>query len=201
MNKIIKISLATLFLLLTTVTVNAQLLPVSLGLKGGVNFSRANGDITKNKSGFNAGLTLDLNLPAGLAIMSGLEITTKGTKFKESDVSVNAMYLQLPIHLGYRFGVPGARFHFNLGPYFAQGIGGKTKGVDTEGDKFKADTFGSATGQLRKLDWGLGVGVGVTFLGKIQVRMGYDHGMKNLAREGGKFKNRNAYVSAGLMFF
>ena len=201
MNKIIKISLATLFLLLTTVTVNAQLLPVSLGLKGGVNFSRANGDITKNKSGFNAGLTLDLNLPAGWAIMSGLEITTKGTKFKESDVSVNAMYLQLPIHLGYKFGVPGAKFHFDFGPYFAQGIGGKTKNSYL-GEKVNTFDY------YDKFDWGLGLGVGVTFLGKIQIRMGYDLGLKNIAgkfkEEDGvdaKFKNRNAYVSAGLMFF
>ena len=201
MKNFIKITLASLILLFTTTTLNAQLLPISMGVKGGVNFSSANGEPAKYKTGFNAGLTVDLNLPAGIAIMSGLELTTKGTKFEDTDISVNAMYLQLPIHLGYRFGVPGVKFHFNLGPYFAHGVGGKVKNSYL-GEKVSTFDY------YDKFDWGLGIGVGVTLLGKIQIRAGYDHGLKNIASkfnkaegENADFKNRNLYVSAGLLFF
>lgn len=194
MKNFLRISLVTFALLLTTSMVNAQLLPVSMGIKGGANFSNVNTDGYKSKTGFNAGITVDLNLPANLAIMSGLEINTKGAKVKDTDYSMNAMYLQLPVHLGYKFGIPGLRFHFSLGPYFAQGIGGKTK---FDGEKF--DTFSDTA--LKKFDWGLGAGVGVTFLGMIQARVGYDHGLANIGRGDVKVRNRNAYISAGFLFF
>lgn len=192
MKNFIKISFVTLALLLATNT-NAQLLPISMGIKGGVNLSNVNTEATKSKAGYNAGLTLDVNLPANLAIMSGLELTTKGAKFKNIDGSINAMYLQLPVHLGYRVKlVPGVSAHFDLGPYFAQGIGGKIKAAGE-----KVNTFDA----YDKFDWGLGIGVGVTFLGKIQVRAGYDHGIANIAKAGDSQRNQNAFASVGYKFF
>lgn len=192
MKNFIKISFVTLALLLAT-NVSAQLLPVSLGIKGGVNLSNMDTEATKSKAGFNAGLTLDVNLPANLAIMSGLEVTTKGAKFKNVDGSISATYIQLPVHLGYRLKlVPGVSAHFDLGPYFAQGVGGKIKVSDEKGNTFDA---------YDKFDWGLGIGVGVTFLGKIQVRAGYDHGLQNIAKAGDSQHTRNAFLSAGYKFF
>lgn len=196
MKNFIKISFVALALLLGT-NASAQLLPVSLGIKGGVNLSSMDikGAKTKSKAGYNAGLTLDVNLPANLAIMTGLEVTTKGAKAKGGDGTINATYLQLPVHMGYRLKlVPGVSAHFDLGPYFAQGLGGKVKE-----DGEKSNTFGDDA--LKKFDWGLGVGVGVTFLGKFQVRAGYDHGFANIAREEGNVKNRNAFLSVGYKFF
>lgn len=200
MKNLFRVSLIALVLLMTTTIANAQLLPVSLGIKGGANLSNFSTDGHKSKSGFNAGLTLDLNLPANIAIMSGLEVTTKGAKYENADLSINAMYLQLPVHLGYKFGIPGVRFHFSFGPYFAQGIGGKTKGTNSEGTSIKYDTFGDNPEQMKKFDWGVGMGIGATLLGKIQVRVGYDHGLTNISQTG-KIKNRNAYISAGFIFF
>lgn len=200
MKNLFRVVLTTLILLLSTTMMNAQLLPVSLGIKGGANLSNFSADGYKSKSGFNAGLTVDLNLPSNMAIMSGLEVTTKGAKHEEGDFSINAMYLQLPVHLGYKFGIPGVRFHFNFGPYFAQGIGGKTKGINSEGSSIKYDTFGDNPEQMKKFDWGIGMGIGATLLGKIQVRVGYDHGLTKVSQIG-KIKNRNAYISAGFIFF
>lgn len=197
MKNFIKISFVSLALLLAT-NVSAQLLPVSLGIKGGVNLSNMDikGEKTKSRPGYNAGVTLDVNLPANLALMTGLEVTSKGAKAKHGDASINATYLQLPVHMGYRIKlVPGVSAHFDLGPYFAQGISGKNK--DDDGDK--ENTF--SDDGCKKFDWGVGVGVGVTFLGKIQVRAGYDHGFSNIARGEGNVKNRNAFLSAGYKFF
>ena len=202
MKNFLKVSLLALTLVFTS-TASAQLLPVSIGVKGGLNMSNISTDGYDGKKGFNAGLTVDVNLPANFGIFSGLEVNTKGAQINDTDHKINAMYLQLPVHVGYRLKLlPGLRAQFGFGPYFAQGIGGKTKFGD---DKY--DTFGDEMHQLKKTDWGLGVHVGVVVLGRIQVRAGYDFGLKNLARsyeEEGikvepKLKNRNVYVSAGLI--
>lgn len=207
MKNVLKIVLCVFALLaLTTTKATAQLLPISLSVKGGPNFSTVSTSAFEGKTGFNAGLGLDVNLPANLAIMSGLEINTKGANTKQEleaiDASqkINAMYLQLPVHLGYRIKLlPGFRMHFELGPYFAQGIGGKTKYME-KGKEVKADTFGDDG--LKKFDWGLGAAVGVTLLGRVQVKAGYDLGMANISNNNElKLKNRNAYISAGLIIF
>lgn len=203
MKNFMRVSLVAIALLLTS-TVNAQLLPISLGIKGGLNVSNVSTDNYESKNGFNAGLTADINLPAGFGIFSGLEVNTKGAKIDEKfgDVKMNAMYLQLPVRLGYRMSLlPGLRAHFGFGPYFAQGIGGKTKGKYIDGGEVDMKTFGDDG--LKKFDWGLGGEVGVTLIGRVQVRAGYDFGLKNIAPSDAeaKIKNRNFYVSAGLLFF
>lgn len=203
MKNFIKISFITLALLLAS-NANAQLLPISMGIKGGINSSTVNTKGWDSKSGFNAGITLDVNLPANLAIMSGLEITTKGAKSdlmipgasEAVNAKMNATYLQLPAHLGYRIKlIPGLRLHVDAGPYFAQGIGGKSKIDGEKSSTFKDDVF-------EKFDWGIGVGAGVTVLGMVQVRTGYDWGMKNVSKiDGMNVKNRNFYASVGFNFF
>lgn len=209
MKNFLKISLVAVALLFTS-TVSAQLLPISLGIKGGINVSNVSTEGYDSKNGFNAGLTADINLPAGFGIFSGLEVNTKGAQIKDGggESKINAMYLQLPVRLGYRMSLlPGLRAHFGFGPYFAQGIGGKTKGFynviggTSSTEDFEHDTFGDDG--LKKFDWGLGGEVGVTLIGRIQVRAGYDFGLKNIAPSDAddKIKNRNFYVSAGLLFF
>lgn len=198
MKNFLKVLLLTTGIALAS-TASAQLLPISLGVKGGTNVSNLSTDDAKSKNGFNAGLTLDVNLPAGFGIFSGLEVNTKGAKSENeiSDLKYNPIYLQLPVRLGYRLKLlPGLRAHFGFGPYFAQGIGGKVKGTEG-GEKVDAKIFDD--NGWKKMDWGLGAEVGVTVIGRIQVRTGYDFGLKNVARGDEKVKNRNFYVSAGLI--
>lgn len=201
MKNFIKLSFVTLALLLAT-NANAQLLPISLGVKGGITSSTVSTKGFDSKSGFNAGLTLDVNLPANLAIMTGLEVNTKGAKTKEGGYKMNSTNLQLPVHLGYRIKViPGFRLHLSAGPYFAQGIGGKTEILGENGKVEKVKTFSGDNALLKKSDWGLGVGAGATVLGMVQVRVGYDWGMVNLAKHGSEsVKNRSFYASLGLGF-
>lgn len=200
MKTFLRISFIALALALTT-TANAQLLPISIGLKGGITRSDISNSGTDGRNGFNAGATVDINLPANFGIFSGLEVITKGAKFKDTNVKVDPMYLQLPVRLGYRLKLlPGLRAHFGFGPYFAQGIGGKIKG-EFAGAKIDEKVFDNT---FHKFDWGLGAEVGVTLIGRIQVRTGYDFGLKNVARhglikDGDKTRNRSFYLSAGLI--
>lgn len=210
MKNQLKISLLIISMLIA-IAVSAQQ-PISVGVKGGLNVSNQkykSGDLSyspDSKIGFNVGLTLDLNLPSNLALMSGLELTTKGSKIKEEgEITMNAMYLQLPVHLGYKIEVaPGTKVHFDAGPYLAYGLGGKTK-LKVESFEEEEDTFGKDA--FKRFDFGLGIGAGITFMDKIQVRLGYDHGLVNVANSDNsedielKVNNKNFYVSLGYLFF
>ena len=201
--RIIKISFALLVALLTSVSMFAQL-PVSLGVKAGMNLSELQNVDDDNKVGFNIGLTAELALPSSFYLMSGLEFTTKGTKGKNVPVNVsgtkdkvtyNSMYIQLPIHAGYKLDLtPGTKLVFRAGPYLAYGVGGKIK---SDAKQFEdQDFFGDDT---NRFDFGIGGAVGVEFLNKINVSLGADHGLTKVFKDT-KIKNRSAYISVGYKF-
>lgn len=191
------------------VNANAQLgiNPLSFGIKGGINMSNFSGDLndTSAKIGWNAGITVDLSLPANLYLASGVELTTKGAKYEGgmydnngslAKATSNPMYLQIPVHLGYKINAfPTTNILFHAGPYWAYGLGGKTK---VAGQKF--DFFGD-NGGFKRNDFGLGFGVGAEFLGKITIGANCDFGLLNIAKtEGYTVRTQNAYLSAGYKF-
>lgn len=213
---------------------------LSLGIKGGVNMSNYYGkDVkdTKMKLGYNVGISADYDFAPNMAIQSGLFLTTKGAKLAStkinqkfgdatisgsSDITANAMYLQVPVHFAYKMDVnPDTRIVLHAGPYVAYGVGGKTKTThdykitgkpsDTEKAAFDAfvknlnadskgvDTFEKDKG-LKPFDAGLGVGVGAEF-GQFLVDLGCDFGLMNISRtKGANMKNLNAHLSVGYKF-
>ena len=179
----------------------AQDQALQFGVKAGVNLSNFTGDYESKdaKVGFNAGLTVDYALSPEIYLLSGLEFTTKGAKFKDEDnasVTANSYYLQLPIHLGYKFKVADdTKLVLHAGPYLAYGVGGKIKtklgSLSTETDFFEDG--------VKRFDAGLGLGAGVEF-GKFSVGLGYDFGLTKLADGDGSPKNMNASLSVGYKF-
>ena len=205
-----KIRLFLVLAMLAVVTaVSAQ---VSLGVKGGVNMSNFYADELDDKNvkiGFNVGLLADIDFSYNSAIQTGLFFTTKGAKYSPSigsvnaDVTINPMYLQLPVHYAYKVDVtPGTRVVFHAGPYAAYGVGGKTKLSGSLGDysgETEFDVFGDE-GSLKRFDAGLGLGVGAEF-GPILVDLGWDMGLVNISDSNdGEIKNQNAYLSVGYKF-
>ncbi|MDD2299737.1 MAG: porin family protein [Fermentimonas sp.] len=198
-----------LAMLAVVTAVSAQ---VSLGVKGGVNMSNFYADELDDKNvkiGFNVGLLADIDFSYNSAIQTGLFFTTKGAKYSSSigsanaDVTINPMYLQLPVHYAYKVDVtPGTRVVFHAGPYAAYGVGGKTKLSGSLGDysgETEFDVFGDE-GSLKRFDAGLGLGVGAEF-GPILVDLGWDMGLVNISDSNdGEIKNQNAYLSVGYKF-
>ncbi len=187
--------------LLIGINTYAQDKPITFGVKAGVNLSNVGGDIdgTDAKIGFNAGVTLDYGFTPDVYLLTGLQLTTKGFKVKDLDINSNLMYLQLPVHVGYKLTVAEAtKIVFHAGPYAAYGIGGKTEYSDEDGT-YKPNSF--SKGGYKKFDFGLGLGVGAEF-GKIGVDLGYDFGLANIVdTEGdGKVRNMNAYLTLGYKF-
>lgn len=211
MKKVFKVGLLAVALLVGA-NMNAQDSPIQLGVKAGINLSNMSGDLenTKAKIGFNVGVTADYNLTPNVALLTGVEFTTKGLKGKgiASGNSINLSYLQLPIHIGYKLDVAeGSKIIFHAGPYLAYGINGKYKekedGVTTSVDIFKK--YDGVT-LLKRFDFGVGFGVGAEF-GQIGIGLGYDFGLTNIndgfSDENDKkisIKNQAAYLTVGYKF-
>ncbi|MBB4037906.1 hypothetical protein GGR21_003830 [Dysgonomonas hofstadii] len=198
--KIIKNSFLLLITLAASVNVSAQF-PVSFGVKAGMNLSEIQKMEDDIKVGFNIGLTAELALPSSFYLLSGVEFTTKGAKSGslisgvDSKATYNAMYLQLPIHAGYKFDlVPGTKLFVHLGPYLAYGVGGKIKWDAKEIEN--TDFFNDDS---NRFDFGISGAVGVEFLNKINVSLGADQGLTKVIKDT-KTKNRAAYISVGYKF-
>ena len=188
--------------------VSAQM---NLGVKGGVNMSNFYGDELDDKNvkiGFHIGLAADYDFAYNSAIQTGLFFTTKGAKYTSSfgdasgELTVNPMYLQIPVHYAYKIDVsPGTRVVLHAGPYAAYGVGGKSKLSGSVGDigaEYEEDVFGDD--RFKRFDAGLGLGVGAEF-GPLLFDIGWDMGLVNIVdSDNGDLKNQNAYLSVGYKF-
>lgn len=174
--------------------------PVTFGIRGGVNFAKISQSSdgyslsTKNYTGFNVGVSVDIPMMQSLYLQSGLYYTVKGAKIEEMDC--NPSYLEIPVLASYRYNFTDAvQLQINVGPYFAYGIGGKWKDAedDTEGDFFDDST--------KKFDAGLAFGGGITF-SHIYVGLNYDLGLMNIMKDSGdaSAKNRSLSINVGYNF-
>lgn len=102
------------------------------------------------------------------SFQTGLNFISKGAKgaglnddWDVVDVTINQLYLELPLMVGARVHT-ASNFDllFKGGPYLAYGIGGKAKADGVSG---KVDTFGSDGLDLKRFDAGLGLGVAFEF--------------------------------------
>jgi len=219
MKTTMKISLISICLIIST-SISAQL-PITFGAKAGINFSEIYDFDDDLKVGFHFGVTVDYELTSDWYIMSGLEFTTKGAKgnidgasflkesgykgtiVKSKDGKQNPMYLQIPIHAGYKLGIaPGTKLVFRAGPYLAYGIAGKSKGkytildIDVMQDVEMDENF--FDNGAKRFEFGIGGAVGAEF-GKIGVNLGADLALTKIW-EGTSAKNRCAYLSLGYKF-
>jgi hypothetical protein len=212
--KLLKVTLIAVAILIGT-NAGAQNSPVTFGVKGGVNLSNFRGDVEQNKPifGFNAGVTMDYAFAPGMYLMTGLELTTKGTKQEEKEdgdswkETMSPMYLQLPVHFGYKIDVaPGTRVVLHAGPYVAYGIGGKStiklNGKEIGSTNIFSDTEidGEKIPAAEAFDYGVGLGTGIEF-GKITIGLGYDLGLANFTGvKEVKMHNMNAALTVGYKF-
>lgn len=206
----LKLSLVVVMLSMVSL-VSAQY--SSFSVKGGLNMSNFYGDKISDKSmktGFNIGVGAEFEFSPNMAIQSGLFFTSKGAKYTtdiaNTEVNLNANFLQLPIHFAYKMDVmPGTKVLIHAGPYVAYGVGGKVTGTFAGNEIFNFDTFDEDSNikGLKSFDAGLGLGIGAEF-GKILIDLGWDMGLVNLSKADGNLgeniKTQNAYISLGYKF-
>lgn len=193
-----------------------------------LSLSPANGiDETLNsKFAMNLGLTFDYALTPkkNLYLMSGIDFINKGSCIKGSpanestafgylqqetlqslgstpqNASFAMSYIQLPIHLGYKYPISKkATLVVRGGGYLAYATGGFLKD-----DNIHLNVFGKLAKEndieINRLDGGVGGALGAEF-GKIKVTLGYDWGLTDLDKSATySSKNKLGYLALGYQF-
>ena len=141
-----------------------------------------------NKVTYNVGAIVDIPVYRkwGLSMQTGLWFTERHTKFEGTnshnsstwrDLDIKAMYLQLPLQIGYHYNFDIVNVQALFGPYMEYRVGkGKShaqyslKGTDVEGDAFSDSDNDFSCG----LSFGLGAEYKHMYLG-----LKYDLGLTN----------------------
>ena len=157
----------------------------------GMNVASYDVSTTSSRIGFHAGVRVNFGLPnvtQGFYANGAVLLSLRGGKV--GDCTFNPYYLDIPIHLGYRYHVTNeVALLGEFGPYFGIGLFGSTEGVDVF----------SAEGGIKRFDVGLGLRVGAEFNNKISTSLGYDFGLNEVS-DHAKINNRNFYISLGYKF-
>lgn len=159
----------------------------------------------ESKVGYNFGGIADISLGKSFYFQTGLFFTAKGSQMRQMDVggrtvdmTMNSLYLQVPIYFAYKMPVGGWPNSFNIamGPYVAYGVGGKVSGGG-----YSADTFGDK-GLANRPDIGLGMELQFE-MPKVVFFYGFEAGFaETIKREyiGLKVNNSNFYFGMGYKF-
>lgn len=194
------IGLVGLFIMtLAILPAQAQL---RFGVKGGVNISSVHlSDIPENWSssnvtGFHVGPMLEMTVPLlGVGLETAVLYTQKGMELKTGDQgiteSIKLDYIDIPVHLKWKFGLPIVKVYLATGPYFDFRVGGD-KIWKVMQNQIEAKTFG--------VGWDFGGGVEV--LNHLQVGLNYGLGFNNNYSVGDKSdgKNRGWMITAAILF-
>lgn len=170
------------------------------GVKGGLNVSSVhfNSDLLKasNVSGFQIGPMIEAGLPlVGVGIDAAVLYSQKGLKLGSSNLASEEMktsYLDVPVNLKWKFGLPVVKAYLAAGPYVGFRVGGD-KIWDVVGDQIENKSFSA----------GLNFGAGVELISLLQVGFNYGLGLtdnysaKKIDLNG---KNRGWSVTAAILF-
>lgn len=156
------------------------------------------------KVGFDAGLRVDVNFTDNIYLGTGLQYMMKGVKTSGDnyEYKTNTGYLQIPIHIGYRYDFNETIGIFGeFGPFLAVGVNGKEKeewGRHSE----DYDVFGDPDeGYAKRFDMGLGLHVGCEIIQHWQVALGYDWGLIDMYKgPGDKVRNGSLRLGVAYMF-
>lgn len=207
----------------------AQDSPFRFGINAGINLSnvtigtaKTNG--TSFRVGYQVGLTVDYAISSNFYLLSGLSFTTKGSKIEDLDYEdyiggmpdftnkFEQQYIQLPLYGAYKMNLSNdLNLMFGIGPYFAYGVGGKSKQELNSGQwsggitEREFNTFGKNedplfTNELKRFDCGLGALVNLEYK-RINLNIGYEHGLTNISKiDSYKYRNYNFTFSVGYKY-
>ncbi len=194
----------TICLIFILVGVSSFALSQGIGLKAGLNISN---QIINNKTihssvgllnGFHLGVVGDVKVSEKTYFSPGLLYSVKGSKDND-DIKNKLSYITIPLDFKVKYTVEGMKLFFKVGSEFGYAISGKVKSDDEEADI----EFGSEEGQIKRLDLGVDLGVGIEILSTLQLEAAYTLGLTTIMSENVervKMKNRNFAVSMTYFF-
>lgn len=196
MKKII-VFLCALALVAVAIPAQAQL---RFGVKGGLNITSVhfNSDLLKsdNVTGFHIGPMIEATMPLlGFGFDAAILYAQKGMESNSSGVTttMKTSYLDVPVNLKWKFGLPIIKAYLAAGPYASFRIGGD-KIWNVLNDQLETKSFGA----------GLNFGAGVELFSHLQVGFNYQLGLTdNFSAEKLDLtdnKNRGWIISAAYLF-
>ena len=211
-----KITLSAMFaglLLIVGLPATSQAqLPISFGIKGGVNIANISFDDfddNDSRTGFNIGAVLDIGIPMfPVGIETGLYYSQQGTTFDitetfdgmpvRMDGTIKLDYLTIPVLAKVNFGPPGPFSpHILAGPYAAFVLNAEEE-FSSNGQSETVDI----SDDVESLDFGLTLGLGADFnlmVTTISVQGRYSFGLSDIFEDEGS-KNRVISLVAGFTF-
>ena len=184
--------------LLIAVSISAQA-QFSLGVKGGVNFSKISADNVKESTlaGYQAGLFARIG--SGLYLQPELYLSGTGGKFDSGDNSqsfsgkVRFTNLNVPLLLGKSFGGKDLNFRVMAGPIYTYQLD-KSESLTANGSGAIADF-----GNYNKSTLGFQAGAGVD-IGSVTADLRYEGGLSKVNSNYGQRQNLWA-LSVGFKIF
>lgn len=161
--------------------------------EGVAGFNLSNYGGLGSKPGAHFGAKAEFGLPSiadGVYLNAGALFSLEGYKMDFMGIAsakANAAFLDIPIHMGYRYNINNDFSIFGeVGPYFSFGMFGKTKTEELDSDGFgdwsmteySYNTFGKDG--LKRFDVGAGLRFGVELKQKYNLAIGYDWGFIDL---------------------
>lgn len=171
-----------------------------------------------SKVGFHAGVratkNLDKQIYRGFYVNAGAFLSLKGGKMDLGELAqstINAYYLDIPVHFGYKYAVnDNLKLFGEVGPYFDFGLFGNQTNktiADLDGKKYEKESH-SAFDTLKRFDFGLGFRLGAEYKRYI-FSIGYDAGVINTYKTNyddddidmtGTVRSSNFYIGVGIKF-
>ena len=168
----LKSLLVVVMLLSVAVTVNAQF---RFGVKGGVNIANVSFDKdvlnSDNVTGFHVGPMIDASFgEGGIGLDLALLFSQKG--FDTEDKSVKNTYIDVPVNLKFKFGIPLINPYLAAGPYV---------GFRVNGSKVKDVSFKDVKHQVESKSFGAGLNftAGAELFDRLQIGLTYSLGLTN----------------------
>lgn len=193
---------------------------INWSLKAGVGIGNIIGNSMgspKVKPAYKLGSSLECPFDKVWSLQTGLFFVSKGTNHVIVEVDgfsaqakVNALYLELPLMAAVRFAMNrNTKIIVSAGPYCAWGIGGKTKALGYRGPSsavqnwsseyvVEMNTFGDEGLDLRRLDYGIGMGMAVEYRHYV-IGVDGQYGLSKLQKELNA-KNLTGFVTVGYKF-
>lgn len=169
---------------------------VEAGFRGGIqaNFGMTNvlGEGDDASFGYGVGVVVEYNINPNLFLQSGLAYQSIAHTEGLIEGTLRGNFLQLPIHIGYRFNLGTTSSIFiQAGPTFGVGLFGSTIEWNNGGSDEYFDL-------MKRFDLGVGGRLGVEF-SKIQISVGVNYGVLEAASVDG-YHNFSASLGIGYMF-
>ena len=189
MRNTVRVSFLLTLLVLVAITsqkIQAQASP-QLGIKGGVNLATfSNVEDVEYKPGILAGLFVDIKIPAtSMSIQPEFLYTQFGTNIKDSDVSINVNYFQIPLLVKFGSSLPGAQPIVFFGPYMGFALKSEIK---DENVSLNIDD------DIEDTDYGIIIGAGVES-SKFRVSVRYTAGLTVPLKETFNEDPKNGVIS------